>query len=34
MGDKMVPIPCMSTGKDKDFEYNFLRKYRFFNLVK
>jgi len=25
----MVPFPCMSNGKDKEFEYTFLKIYRY-----
>ena len=34
--DKMVPVcvPCKSTRKDKEFEYNCLRIYRYLSLVK
>jgi hypothetical protein len=35
-GNKMVPVPCKSNGKDKEFEYQykFLKIYRYVNLVK
>ena len=27
--DKMVPVPCKSNGKDKKFDNNFLKIYRY-----
>ena len=30
----MVPVTCMSNGKDKYYEYNVLKIYRYLNLVK
>ena len=34
MVGKMVPVPCKSNGKEKEFEYYFLRNCRNWNLVK
>jgi len=31
--DKMVLVPCKSNGKDKEFEYSFLKFSRYLNLV-
>ena len=32
--DKMVPVPCKSNGKYKEFQNNFLKIYRYLNLLK
>lgn len=31
--DKIVPVPCKSNEKDKEFDYNLLKLYRYLNLV-
>ena len=33
-GTSLVPVPCKSNGKEKEFEYYFLRNCRNWNLVK